>query len=206
MRFATTVAALAAAASASNTQENQISLKSWDIFTESFGGIDNFLGLSLNADVGIFYKFPVNIKWGKEFQLAQEVVTYAGGNFGIDIVLFDFFVLSLKFAIHPIWVQLIRNDFYILWPKDSVLSKVPEDADMEGYSDDEMANNTAKTEEYDMGDDWWCMDTIYGYELARLKVKGHVAFKGCDWSIYDQFSSDPNWDCSYSTYYFNKIY
>lgn len=71
MRFSTAAVALASAVAALNFDEgHNIALKGWQIpgISNTWGPANIItFGLDLNVDLGVFYKLPFNMIWGKEF-------------------------------------------------------------------------------------------------------------------------------------------
>lgn len=220
MRTAAALAAIASVAAANEMDDgHHITLKGYELpISDIYGSSDTAqLILSSKVDVGIFYKFPWYMTWGEEFQSAQEVILYAGGKHSVDLTLFDFFNMKVTALFYPGQVQLIRNDIYFLWPKDTILDMVPEEADMTGESDNiELAeghegehpdgHHHEKGHEGELTEDeWYCMDTKYGYQLGWYLVKLQLGVKGCDFSLYDKVENEINWDCAFNNYYFNQI-
>jgi hypothetical protein len=208
--------AIASVAVANSLEDgNHLTLKGYEIpISGEYGATDKaYVAISSYFDVGVFYKFPFYMKWGKEFQSAQELILYAGGKNSIDITLLDVFNMKLTALFYPGQIQLLRNDIYILWPKDTFLDKLPEEADMSGESDN--IELTAESDPHHppphgaegqlTEDEWYCMDTKYGYQLGWYLIKLQLGLKGCDFSLYDKFEKEINWECAYSNYYFDKV-
>jgi len=209
--------ALASVAVANSLEDgNHLVLKGYKIPISGVYGDPSTTQLVIESyfDVGVFYKFPFNLKWGEEFQSAQELILYAGGKQAVDITLFDFFNIKVTALLYPAQAQLIRNDIYVLWPKDTFLDLVPEEADMTVESDnieltaesDPLHDDTALHEEGQLTEEeWFCMDTKYGYQLGWYLIKLQLGVNGCDFSLYDKFVNDVNFECAYNNYYFNKV-
>lgn len=88
-----------------------------------------------------------------------------------------------------------------MWPEDSFLDMVPDDADMSGEGEEMATSSEGELDE----DQWFCMDTVYGYQLGWYLVKAEIGFKGCDYSLLDKFLDSIDFDCAYNTFYFNNI-
>lgn len=208
MRFVAAIAMASIAAATSFEDGNHITLKGYSLPISGLYGDTALVGVTVdsNFDVGVFYKFPFGMKWGKEFQTAQELVLYMGGKQSVDVTFFDRLNIKVTAELYPGYIQLLRNDIFILWPKDTFLDKIPEEADTTGESGESDVTGETQRGEGELNEDqWYCMDTKYGYALGWYKFKMQIGAKGCDFSVLDKLLDDTNLDCNYSNYYFDKL-